>query len=53
MKITDIIVESVVAEKQRTQAQRSAEKCWPGKHKKGNGWVAAGFPWGADWPRYR
>jgi hypothetical protein len=35
MKITDIIVESVVAEKQRTQAQRSAEKCWPGKHKEG------------------
>ena len=35
MKITDIIVESVVAEKQRTQAQRSDEKCWPGKHKEG------------------
>jgi len=35
MKITDIIVETVVAEKQRTQAQRSAEKCWPGKHKEG------------------
>jgi len=35
MKITDIIVETVVTEKQRTQAQRSAEKCWPGKHKEG------------------
>lgn len=35
MKITDVIVKSVVAEKQRTQAQRSAEKCWPGKHKEG------------------
>jgi len=35
MKITDVIVETVVAEKQRTQAQRSAEKCWPGKHKEG------------------
>lgn len=27
--------ERFIAEKQRTQAQRNKEKCWPGKHKEG------------------